>query len=216
MITHSPFIELVSFYRRFYPDNWKELFVRELKNRPLYPQSRGKGNRARRRQGEKVMTPWEESLTLWTTPDSYSGAPWRDHFVFLARNRDSDYLDESNFVCGLAAIGGESDTVHVVREGHWACGWIEWIAIYKSDFKALLKASEIADSLTDYPILDESDHSEREMQEADQVWSYCYDNNERVAYIRDNLSQFDFRDFEDLLACARGKYFAGYASELLY
>jgi hypothetical protein len=33
--------------------------------------------------------------------------------------------------------------------------------------------------------------------------------------MREHRSQFDARSFADLLGCARGKYFLGYASELL-
>lgn len=39
---------------------------------------------------------------------------------------------------------------------------------------------------------------------------------ERVEYIRKHRSQFEFRDFADMLGCVRGKYFAGYASELIH
>ena len=53
------------------------------------------------------------------------------------------------------------------------------------------------------------------MEEANRVWTDCYDDTERVKYIRDNRSEFEFRDFADLMGCARGTYFAGYASELL-
>ena len=56
----------------------------------------------------------------------------------------------------------------------------------------------------------------REQVAADETWKNCYDEKERIAYIRKFHYQFDFRDFADLLACVRGKYFAGYASELIY
>jgi hypothetical protein len=57
-----------------------------------------------------------------------------------------------------------------------------------------------------------------ESEEANRVWKDCYSAAERVAYIRERPDQFDgnFQSFADLLACVRGKYFAGYASELLY
>lgn len=157
-----------------------------------------------------------KALKLWTVPDSWAGKPWHDHYVFLGRNRDADCLTESNFEKGLEAIGGESDTVHVVHEGHWACGWIEWIAIHKSDLKALEIADSIACALEDYPVLDENDFSEREQIAAEETWKRCYTPKERIKYIRENKSQFEFRSFADLLGCVRGNYFAGYASELLY
>ena len=67
-----------------------------------------------------------ETINRWTMPDSYYGSQWPEYFVFLSQSRDSDALTRSNFECGLKALGGESEAVQVVREGHWAVGWIEW------------------------------------------------------------------------------------------
>ena len=110
------------------------------------------------------------TLQRWSLPDSYGGAHWPEYFVFLGQNRDSDALTRSNFECGLEALGGESETVLVIREGHWACGWVEWIAIHESDEKALREADELAAALTDYPIVNESHFSELEWTEANDYW----------------------------------------------
>jgi hypothetical protein len=156
-------------------------------------------------------------LELWKTPDSWFGEPWEGYYVFLGRHRDSDCLAESNFAIALAALGGEDgNMVAVVREGHWLCGWIEWIAIHSRHGAALRAADEMAAAISDYPVLDEEDFSERETEAACEVWRDCFRDRDRVAYIRKWRDQFEFRDFADMLACARGKYFAGYASELLY
>lgn len=154
----------------------------------------------------------EYTLNRWTLPSHYVGAEWSEYFVFLGRNRDSDDLTESNFECGLKAIGGESDTVRVIRESHWACGWIEWIAIHESDESALAIASELIDALNDYPVIDEEDWSNRESESADNFWRDCFDDKDRVAYIREWRDQFYFHNMADLIACARGRYFNGYAS----
>lgn len=156
-----------------------------------------------------------EHLKLWTMPDHYFGAVWPAYYVFLGQHRDSDSLTRSNFQCALKAIGGESETVHVVHEGHWAVGWVEWIAIHQDDHEALRKADEIMRELEEYPVVDEMHWSEVEMEEANEVWTQCYSDKERLEYIRQNRSQFDFHDFADLMAVARGRYFTGYASELL-
>ena len=58
----------------------------------------------------------------------------------------------------------------VVHEGHWAVGWVEWIAIHESDAKALAAADEIASALEDYPVIDESHWSELEFNEACDYW----------------------------------------------
>ena len=111
-----------------------------------------------------------KALTRWTMPDSYFGATWPDYFVFLSQTRDSDALTRSNFECGLEALGGESDTIHVVREKHWAVGWVEWIAIHEADAEAILKADEMLCALSDYPVLNESHFGELEYSEAENHW----------------------------------------------
>lgn len=131
-----------------------------------------------------------------------------------ARNRDSDCLEESNFACTLKALGGEGTDVEVHRFGHWACGWYELILVRPGSEMAE-EAEQIEAALSDYPVLDEHDLSEREMNAANETWRHCYSQKQRIEYIRDNREQFDFRSFVEMLGCARGKYFAGYASELL-
>lgn len=111
-------------------------------------------------------------LQLWTQPDCYVGATWPDFYVFLTQTRDSDAATRSNFECGLKAIGGATPDglVRVVREGHWAVGWIEWIAIHRDATDALCTANEIADALEDYPIVNEEHWSELECAEAEAFW----------------------------------------------
>lgn len=157
-----------------------------------------------------------EHLKLWTMPSNYFGEVWPAYYsAGLGQSRDSDSLERSNFACMLKALGGESDTVQVVRESHWAVGWVEWIAIHQDDGRALQVADEIKAALEDYPVVDESHWSELEQEDANETWANCYDPAERVAYIREHRSQFEFHDLSDMLGCVRGKYFAGYASELL-
>jgi hypothetical protein len=64
-------------------------------------------------------------------------------------------------------------------------------------------------------VLNENDFSEREQEAADETWRNCYREKERIKYIRAHRSQFSFASFRDLLDCVRGKFFAGYASELI-
>lgn len=111
-----------------------------------------------------------KAIKRWTLPDSYAGAHWPDYFVFVAQHRDSDALTRSNFECGLEALGGESETIIVVRERHWAVGWVEWIAIHESDTEALEAADDMLCSLSDYPVLNESHFSELENEEAENYW----------------------------------------------
>lgn len=109
-------------------------------------------------------------LKRWTHPEYYIGEVWPDYFVFLARHRDSDTLDESNFISGLARLGGESETVLVVREGHFLVGWVEWIAIHESDAVRLRAADRMLKEIRDYPILDEDHFGELQFEEACRAW----------------------------------------------
>ena len=144
------------------------------------------------------------------------GMPDRQSWLVVpcGRNRDSDCLAESNWLAALSRLGGESDTVEIHRFGHWACGWFE-IMIVQPGTPAAIEAESIEDSLSNYPILDESDLGEREMNAANETWQNCFNAAERIAYIRRHASQFEFSSFADMLSCVRGKHFAGYASELI-
>lgn len=167
-------------------------------------------------------------LEKWTHPRNYAGYQWPDFYVFLGQNRDSGPLARANFDAALKAvravmskesIPGDPDemaTVQVVRENHWAVGWVEWIAIHESDAAALECADKIAAKLENYPVVNENLWSEYEQTEANEIWQNCYSPKERIEYIRAHRSEFEFRDCADILGCVRGKYFAGSASELIH
>lgn len=134
-----------------------------------------------------------KALKRWTMPDSYWGAEWPDYFIFLSQHRDSDALSRSNFECGLEALGGESETVQVVRERHWAVGFVEWIAIHESDERALELAEEILCGLSDYPVLNEEHFYALEYSEAEQYWE-SMSVRERMDYCeRAEISIFSAR-----------------------
>jgi hypothetical protein len=165
-----------------------------------------------------------ENLKRWTRPGSYVGATWEGYYVApVGRNRDSDCLTASNWEAQARILGEHKadipDTDEVspvaVCENHWAVGWVEWVAIHETNETALRAADKLAERLDGYPALDENDWSEREHAEAETVWRDCYRPAERIRYVRDHRSQFDFHGFSDLLGCIRGKYFAGYAGDLL-
>ena len=120
-------------------------------------------------------------LTRWKMPEHYAGEVWPEYFVFLGQHRDSDALTRSNFTCALRAIGGAAQ---VVRERHWAVGWVEWIAIHQDDAETLARASAIAERLADYPVLDEDHFSELEYSEACDYWA-SMSVRERVSIARE-------------------------------
>lgn len=134
------------------------------------------------------------AIEQWSTPDSWAGKPWRGWYVGLGRNRDSDTLTNSNFQTFLRELRklpevlvndnvnasmsyrtegedwSEVDSIQVVCESHWACGWIEWIAIHPDNEAALLLADEMMCALSDYPVLDEEHLSHLEHEELCSWW----------------------------------------------
>jgi hypothetical protein len=162
------------------------------------------------------MTYTSTHLKRWELPECYVGELWPNYYSSgFGQSRDSDALERSNFRCALAQLGGETDTVTVVREGHWAVGWVEWIAIHQDDEDALRIADRLQEKMQGYPVLDEEDWSNEEHEEANEIWRNCYTPAERIRYIREHSSQFEFVDLRDMLECVRGKCFAGFASDLI-
>lgn len=97
-------------------------------------------------------------------PNSYYG-DYPDYYVFLGRSRDSNILEESNFLAALAMLGGESDDIVIERAGHWACGWVEHIAVNPKNIEKVQIAENIRNQLNDYPVLDDDDFCNRESEE---------------------------------------------------
>lgn len=151
----------------------------------------------------------------------------REWIVAATLNRDSDALSRSNYRCMLSLLGGNgtegrkgnqevAEGVAIEEASHWACGWLQYLIVDPARADLVVIAEKALARLEDYPVLDEEDFSQEESEEAEQVWRNCYRERERLEYIRKHRSQFEFRGFSDLLGCVRGKYFAGYASELLH
>ena len=154
--------------------------------------------------------------TVFDSAANFSGqVPGPEWDTVLGRNRDSDCISESNFESALKQLGGESDNVEILRYGHWACGWVEYLNVKRGTPEHEV-AMQICDSLESYPVLDEFDLSERESETANEIWKNCYNEIERIQYIREHRKEFEFYDYSDLISCVRGKHFPGYASELVY
>jgi hypothetical protein len=105
-------------------------------------------------------------------------------------HRDSGCLDQSNEATILKELapfmGWHKDgaTVETQRHGHWAVGHVNALVIRcVGDSGAPTEAFKVlhglAMALADYPILDESDFSEREYEEENEAW--------------DNFGASDFR-----------------------
>ncbi|MBK7864345.1 MAG: hypothetical protein IPJ65_38245 [Archangiaceae bacterium] len=113
-------------------------------------------------------------LKAYTRPDSFIGQTWEGWLVApCGQNRDSVALTRSNFTVQNEALrkGAEiNEDFEIVRERHWAVGWIEWVAI-RPGTPAEKIALELAQSLEGYPVLDEDHWCNLEHDEADAYWN---------------------------------------------
>ena len=158
-------------------------------------------------------------MKKWVWPKNYGGAEWHGYYVFLSRTRDSDILEDSNFAVALAALGGETGfddddiaAVAVVREGHWACGWVEWIAIHETAIDKIAIAEKLLERLENYPILDEEDFSEREYEECAEYWGRLMNPHERAEYLRRH--SYTCNSFSDMSQAIRGSWY--HAANMLH
>jgi hypothetical protein len=141
-------------------------------------------------------------------PDSWS--------VIYTQHRDSGLLAVSNasVIAEKLAPFADGDDPDVVagRHDHWACGWTDGysIRVYRDGriTDAFRAYHELAEQMADYPVLDESDYSQREYDATlanitdaayrlkheyalpvgweCSVFSWCWDNNPSAVDNRDD------------------------------
>lgn len=122
------------------------------------------------------MKTYDLEAHRWKLPPSYAGPSWPAYYVAAGRSRDSDALEESNFRVTLKRLGGESgEAVIVVREHHWAVGWVEWIGVHETNAAGLRELRSIWEARERYPVLDEEDFGEEERGRARLGLTNCYD-----------------------------------------
>jgi hypothetical protein len=111
----------------------------------------------------KIVYDWIV-MDMWERAQNYAGENYYEYFVFMGKHRDSDPLDVSNFRVGLERLGGESETVIVVRSSHWLVGWIEMILIHQSDEDMVYRANDIRVEMKHYPVLDDEDYDKAKIE----------------------------------------------------
>lgn len=108
-------------------------------------------------------------------------------------NRDSGITERSNARVIAAEMSKYPDDACKVRAGHWACGWVEGFEIRtrKPDgtlTDAWIAYAEIHRSLEDYPLLDDDDHGQAEVEAANEAWSDMRDID-RLEVLRDHWDE---------------------------
>ena len=95
-----------------------------------------------------------------------------DWAIIYTHHRDSGLLDQSNAATIAKALEPFTDTddpdVIAEHHGHWGVGWIDGYAVrvFKDGqiTKAFRTYHELAEALAQYPVLDEEDYSQRELE----------------------------------------------------
>lgn len=141
-------------------------------------------------------------LHLWERPSNYAGPDWSDYYVLFVKSRDDesyDILKLSNFDVALERLGGENEEngVLVIRDRHWAVGWIEYILVHK-DSKKVAEAEKIMKDYDAYPVLDESHYSEARQEYLDDTFKiYAEDfTKELLSFLGDEREVEDIKGKE--------------------
>jgi hypothetical protein len=103
-------------------------------------------------------------MDKWTRTSNYMGDDYSDYYVVISHHRDSGILDESNYHAVYKTLKDYKGFV-APRFRNWLVGWHETIMIHESDTEGIDTAQELMDALSDYPILDDVDFSNREWDE---------------------------------------------------
>ncbi|WLW38620.1 hypothetical protein [Streptomyces phage Verabelle] len=103
--------------------------------------------------------------------------------------RGDDILEESNYLSTLELVQGAAESEdHWIDAtvGHWLVGSLRqlFVQVYedetREDFtQAFIEAVEIAEGLKDYPVVDESDYSDREWKRYEENLSEALDQAQR-------------------------------------
>jgi len=140
-----------------------------------------------------------QRLKLWSHPGNYVGPTWPATYSSgFGQSRDSSALERANFAAAWKAIkaahdeyiNGRTDDlydgseVQIVRENHWAVGWVEWIAIHQDCAAALRVADDLREAYNDYPVVDSELFSEFENEDCTATWENCFNARQRLKYFR--------------------------------
>ncbi|RKZ05307.1 hypothetical protein DRQ25_16405, partial [Candidatus Fermentibacteria bacterium] len=116
----------------------------------------------------------------WQKFESFGWSHWRmgiedpeNWGIFYTHNRDSGILDLSNASVFDKEMEPfvEDGTAHSESHNHWGCGWIDGYSVRVVDedgnvTDAVKKVCELKMALEEYPVLDDSDYSNREYEAA--------------------------------------------------
>jgi hypothetical protein len=144
-----------------------------------------------------------KALELWKYPANYMGTEYFDYYVGPSVTRDSDIMEQSNFNVALDRLGGENEPdVIVARASHWAVGWVDTIYVHKDAADKVKILESIENSLENYPVLDDDNYSELQMDNLAESWDSWMLNEAK------DLLGIDERDDVDLTEDQKDKLYS--------
>jgi hypothetical protein len=97
-------------------------------------------------------------LEKWKHADNYLGTDYSEYYIVCGQHRDSDYVQQSNFIVATQKLGGESEPdVIIARSTHYLVGWVEHLMVHESAEEKLMVATDIVNDIEQCGVLDE-DH----------------------------------------------------------
>jgi hypothetical protein len=95
------------------------------------------------------------SLERWKRCDNYMGEDFSDYYMVAGQNRDSNYVQQSNFIAATERLGGENEPMVIIaRSTHWACGWVDFLMVHKDALDKIEIAEKIDEDIENCIILD--------------------------------------------------------------
>ena len=112
------------------------------------------------------------NLERWKRCDNYMGEDFSDYYMVTGQNRDSNYVQQSNFIAATERLGGENEpTVIIARSNHWACGWVDFLMVHKDALDKIEIAERIAEDIENCIILDWDNYDEIRQPEIDRLFA---------------------------------------------
>lgn len=111
------------------------------------------------------------ALERWTRCSNYMGEDFSDYYVVTGQNRDSSYIQQSNFIAATNRLGGEHEPeVIIARSSHWACGWVDFLMVHKDALEKIEIAERIDEDIENNCILDWENYDEIRQPEIDRLY----------------------------------------------
>ena len=151
--------------------------------------------------------------TIWQHPADYGGYSPDGDYIFASVNRDSSLLAQSNWDY-IQKTFEKFDPEYVIswRANHWAVGWIEYFGIdQNAPDEMVIEAAEIVAALECYPILDDSDYSDRQFEAVQDYWE-----NESLRYRLEIFKDSGAVEEGQSVFCIRRDYCEGRIFEWLF